>query len=275
MPGAPIAFLLIPLLIFSCSRNNVTIDNSLSKVFDSAGVTGSFGLFDNTQGHFTIYNLRRYRDSAYLPGETFDIMNSLIGIQTGIVKDDSAVIHWDPAMAVKPDGPNDQTLRVDFQSSSDLPFAVLARRIGQDTLKKWIDSLGYGNKDLGGGVDQFWQNGHLKITADEELGLVKKLYFDQLPFYQRTQRIVRSMMEKENNANYSIHYKTSQSSTVWNDPKSSHAIGWVVGWIEENKHPYFFVLNIESGNMNMGMENAGIRILRSILEQMGFFEGKK
>src|SRR5450432_3088092 len=98
MPGALFAYLIIPCVISSCSQNNVTIDNTLGKYFDSAGLSGSFGLFDNTQGHFTIYNLPRYRDSVYLPGGTFDIVSSLVGIQTGIVKDDSAIIHWDPAL---------------------------------------------------------------------------------------------------------------------------------------------------------------------------------
>jgi beta-lactamase class D len=275
MPGALFAILIIPCVISSCSQNNVTIDNTLGKYFDSAGLSGSFGLFDNTQGHFTIYNLPRYRDSVYLPGGTFDIVSSLVGIQTGIVKDDSAIIHWDPALIIKPDCINDQVLLVDFQSSCDPAFGELARRIGKDTLKKWIDSVGYGNKDIEGGVDRFWQNDHLKITADEELGLVKKLYFDQLPFFQRTQRIVRNMMLKEDNANYRLSYKTGQGSTVWDDPNKGHAIGWVVGWIEENKHPYFIVLNIESANANMDMEKTGVSMLRGILKQEGFFEGKK
>src|SRR5882762_5474733 len=86
------ALLLIPILFAACSQNNVTEDSSLKKYFDSAAVSGSFGMFDNGQGHFTIYNLPRFRDSAYLPAATFDILQSLIGVQTGLVKDDSALI---------------------------------------------------------------------------------------------------------------------------------------------------------------------------------------
>jgi len=84
-------FILIPLLFAACSQNNVTEDNSFKKYFDSAGVSGTFGMFDNGQGHFTIYNLPRFRDSAYLPAGTFDLLLSLIGIQTGLVKDDTAL----------------------------------------------------------------------------------------------------------------------------------------------------------------------------------------
>src|SRR5882757_11030297 len=83
--------LLIPFVFAACSQNNVTVDDSLQKYFDSAAVKGTFGLFDNGQGHFTICNLPRFRDSAFAPGETFDIVQSLIAIQTGIVKDDSTL----------------------------------------------------------------------------------------------------------------------------------------------------------------------------------------
>ena len=242
------ALLLIPIFFAACSQNNVTEDNSLKKYFDSAAVSGSFGLFDNGQGHFTIYNLPRFRDSAYLPAATFDILQSLIGVQTGLVKDDSALIAVERENA----------------------FGQLALRIGKDTLKRWIDSLGYGNKNIGGPIDSFWLNNHLKITSDEQLGLVKKLYFDQLPFFQHTQVVVRRMMQRESNANYQLCYKTALGVK-----EDGHAIGWVLGWIEENKHPYFFVLNLESANPNLDINGEGINVLKGILKQMEFFQGKK
>src|ERR1700735_4105666 len=83
------ALFFVPLFFLACSPNNVTVDNSLQRYFDSAGVQGSFGLFDNGQGHFTIYNLPRYRDSLYQPGATFDILLSLVAVQTGVAKDDT------------------------------------------------------------------------------------------------------------------------------------------------------------------------------------------
>ena len=57
-------------------------------------------------------------------------------------------------------------------------------------------------------IDSFWLNNTLKIKPDEQLGLVKKLYFDQLPFFKRTQEIVQSVMLREQNSNYKLYYKT-------------------------------------------------------------------
>jgi beta-lactamase class D len=163
------------------------------------------------------------------------------------------------------------TLRQAFRDTgrdNEEAFRALSQRIGKDTMKKWIDSLGYGNKVYKTTVP--WIDGSLKITPDEELGLVKKLYFDQLPFFQRTQRIVRDMMKVEDNANYQLYYKTGSGYAG-----AGPAVGWVVGWIEENKHPYFFVLNLGSVNPFGEIDKTGPDILRGILRKMGFFEGKK
>jgi len=82
------------LLIFfqSCSQNNVKQDKNLKKYFEENKVEGCFALMDNGTGRFTVYNLGRYRDSAYTPASTFKIVNSLIGLQTGKISSDSESI---------------------------------------------------------------------------------------------------------------------------------------------------------------------------------------
>ena len=89
-------FIAIVCVIFlGCSGNNVNTDDSLEKYFTENKVSGCFALLDNGTGEFTVYNLSRYRDSSYLPASTFKIVNSLIGLQTGKISDDSMVIKWD------------------------------------------------------------------------------------------------------------------------------------------------------------------------------------
>jgi beta-lactamase class D len=159
-----------------------------------------------------------------------------------------------------------------FEYSSVPYFQEVARRIGKDTMQGYLDSIGYGaryEKQVIKVIDSFWLNNNVKITADEQLGIVKKLYFDQLPFQKRTQRIVRQVMLRQNNANYSLSYKTG-----WGYRENGNAIGWVVGWIVENRHPYPFVLNIE-GPRDTDIIKARLNVLTSIFKQLGFLEGKK
>ncbi|MGI8951844.1 MAG: class D beta-lactamase [Chitinophagaceae bacterium] len=268
-------FILIIGIVFcfaNCSPNNVTIDNSLKKYFDENKVTGCFGLYDNGQGIFTIYNLSRFKDSAYLPASTFKIVNSLIGIETGIISNEKMVIKWDSVVRAISEWNQDLTMEQAFKLSAVPYYQEVARRIGKDTMQHWLDSLGYaaryGRAIIKNNIDSFWLDNTIKITADEQLGLVKKLYFDQLPFQKRTQDIVKKVMLQEKNANYSLSYKTG-----WGFRENGNAIGWVVGWIEENQHVYPFVLNVEGAhNIDPSIR---MNILKSILNQEGFFEGKK
>ncbi len=244
---------LIAIVFSACSGGNVTSDSSLQRYFDSVHLKGTFALFDNGQGHFTIYNLPRYKDSAYLPGATFDIVEALVGIQTGVMKDDSALTS---AFREKGD-------------SNTLAFRNLAARIGRDTLQKWVDSLHYGNKLLSRDSLGRPSSDKLLITSDEQLGLTKKLYFDQLPFYKRPQQLVRKMMNAETNSNYDLRYKTGQTTS---DGKT---IGWAAGWVEENKHVFFFIVNVEGTDPGADLGAAGLKIARGILTEWGFFQGKK
>lgn len=268
-----VAACIFSLVFYGCTQNNVTNDESLKQYFDKYKVSGTFAMFDNSLGEFTIYNISRFQDSTYLPASTFKIVNAAIAIETGVVANDSSVIPWNGKPFMVPACNADLPMYQAFRNSCVPWFQELARRIGRDTMQTWIDSLGYGSrygKVTIQKVDTFWLDNSLKVTADEQLGLVKKLYFDQLPFKKWTQRKVRSMMIQENTDNYTLAYKTG-----WARRENGNHIGWVVGWIEENKHPYPFVLQLESGNGDIDMVNVRLGLLNDILEHYGFKKGSK
>lgn len=260
-----------------CSPDNVTVDDSLKKFFDDNEVQGTFGLYNNGSGKFTVYNLKRFKDSSYLPASTFKIVNSLIGLETGKIRDEKMVIKWDGVVRIFPSGDTatawnkDLTMEEAFKVSAVPYYQEVARRIGKDTMQHWLDSLGYAaryTKAKINKIDTFWLDNSVKITADEQLGLVKKLYFDQLPFQKRSQRVVREAMLMEKNSNYSLSYKTG-----WGTRENGNALGWITGWVEENKHPYFFALNLE-GSKNIDMPAVRMSILKGVLTQLGYLKGK-
>jgi len=259
----------------ACSLNNVKEDRSLEKYFAQNRLTGSFGMFDNGLGKFTIYNIDRYRDSLYLPASTFKIVNSLVALHTGVAPDEKMVIPWDKVTRPIVAWNQDLTMADAFKASAVPWFQQLARQIGKDTMQYWLDSLGYGRQFkrpviTANNIDTFWLDNSVKVSSDEQLGLVKKLYFDQLPFQKRAQRNVRDMMLQEKNSNYQLSYKTG-----WGTTDKGHALGWIIGWIEENNHVYFFVLNAESPDKNYNFTNVRLKMLKQILAGYGFFQGKK
>jgi beta-lactamase class D len=270
--------LITSLFVFGCSPNNVKKDNSLEKFFKENNAEGCFAIMDNGTGEFTVYNLPRYRDSSFLPASTFKIVSSLIGLQTGKISSDSMVIKWDSVKRFSEDWNRDLNMYDAFRVSAVPYYQEVARRIGKDTMEYWLNRIGYGAKSdsdkivIRSAIDRFWLDGSLKITPDQQLGLIKKLYFNELPgFFKTNQEKVKRAMLFEDKTTYRLGYKTGWGS--WNELTGKH-IGWVVGWIEENQHPYFFVLNLESKEKDFDMRNIRMKILKDILKHLGFMEGK-
>jgi beta-lactamase class D len=265
-------FLLLISVFVACSPNNVSEEKDLAKHFTENKADGCFALLNNATGNFTVYNLKRYRDSAYTPASTFKIVNSLIGLQTGVIVNDSMKIKWDGVNRSIPAWNKDLSMYEAFRVSAVPYYQEVARRIGKDTMQFWLDSLKYGSKKITTRIDTFWLDGSLKITPDEQLGLIKRLYFNQLPFFKNYQEVVKTAMLFEDKPEYKLSYKTGWTGWV---PESSKHVGWVIGFIEENNHPYFFVLNLESSDRNFDMAAVRMKILKGILGELGFFKGNK
>jgi beta-lactamase class D len=266
----PAPFLFALLLLSACSPNNVTIDSSLAKFFSDNRVEGTFALMNNATGQFTVHNLERYRDSSFLPASTFTIVNSLVGLQEGIISSDTMTIPWDGMSRPYTECNKNLTMYEAFRLSCVSYFQEVARRTGKDTMQHWLDSLSYGSKRITSRIDTFWLDNSLKITPDEQLGLVKRLYFNQLPFFKLNQEIVKKALLFEDKPEYKLSYTTGLGHK-----ENGHSLGWVLGYIEENGHVYFFVLNSESPDPNFDFANVQMKMLKDILSQLGFFKGNK
>jgi len=229
-------------VLFACSPNNVTIDSSIVKMMDSAGVVGSFALLENGTGKFTIANLSHYKDSASSPLSSFFILPSLIALDKGIINQNQA----------------------SWVSMDSIPYyQKIITQLGRQEILKAIDSIKYGKGVVSANMNEFWKDGSLKITADEQLGLIKRAYFKELPFQKRSQEIFKKMMVKEDNSNYKLSYLTASDSTTNNT--------WVIGYEEENTHIYFFVLHTTSKTATA--TNNSVALLKKILLQQGFLQG--
>lgn len=256
------------LCLASCTVNKAKVNNDLKKYFDSAHVDGTFTLLNNQQGDITVYNMK-LDTQRVLPASTFKILNTLIGVQTGVITDANMVIKWDSIERPVKEWNKDLTMKQAFRASSVPYYQEVARRIGRENMKLWVDSVQYGNKNISGPIDSFWLNNHLEISPDEQLGFMSKLYFDQLPFQKYAQQIVRDAMLMEDNTLYKLSYKTG-----WGFDENNNSVGWVVGWVEENMHVYFFVTLVKSPDKNIDMPSVRMKITKGILKELGFFKGQ-
>lgn len=243
-------WLLVSICMASCSPNNVTEDAGLKKILEAEKMEGVIGVFHNLSGDFVLSDRKVFRDSAVVPGSSFTIVESLVAVETGRLKDAQADI-------------NGLSLEQAFKGDSVYFFQELATRIGRDTLQKWIDTLGYARRyDTPRIVttDRFWTDNSIRITADEQLGIVKKLYFDQLPFQRRTHTIVSDLLLVQDSAEVKLAYKFSEGRNA-----DGARIGWIQGWKEIRQHPHFFVIQLRTRDEAVDLKAAGKRILDQVL----------
>jgi beta-lactamase class D len=250
--------------LYSCSSNNVHQRKDWDKYFTGNGISGCFMLHNTVLNTYEVYNLKGTQD-RYMPAATFDIMNSLAGLETGIISDTNMVIRDSLNQPVKGVDP-DMTLGKAFRSSYLPYFREVARRIGKAKMQFWLDSVKYGNTLIRAGMDTFWLDNTLAISPDEQMGLLQLLYYGKLPFQSRTQRLVRDLMLMKKTAGYRLSYVSGTG------PAAGKQVGWIVGWIEEKEHPYFFVLNMETPDSLKDIKALGFTILRHILDGEGYFK---
>ena len=75
------------------------------------------------------------------------------------------------------------------------------------------------------------------------------------------------MILKENNSSYKLSY-------VYGSSGNTSTANWVIGYVEENKHPYFFVMYVVDQNLQTKNNEAKtLAVLKSILTQQGFLKG--
>lgn len=243
------------------------IRDDFRKYYDQFQVEGSFALYDPQQDQYTFYNQDAFKQ-AFSPASTFKICNALIGLETGVIQDENFVIPWDSVVR-NPVWDKDHDLKTAFANSTVWYYQELARRVGQQPMKYWLDKANYGNADTSGGIDQFWLTGGLRISPEQQIDFLKRLHDDQLPFSTRSVNIVKNMMITKDTMDYVIRGKTGWGGHGKKD------VGWYVGYIETKDNVYYFTncVQIDGEQLNdvnraIGFDNSRTEIVYKILDEL-------
>ncbi|MCP3016310.1 penicillin-binding transpeptidase domain-containing protein [Nocardiopsis dassonvillei] len=212
----------------------------LEAVFADAGVEGTFVLHDVMEREATVVGPERARERA-VPASTFDLVSTLVGLQTGAVGDvDEAVPHGGGSRPVDR-RERDTALREALPASNVPVYQEVARRVGHGPMAAWVDRLDYGNRSVGDAdaLDRFWLEGPLEISAMEQTAFLARLARDELPVDDAHQEAVRALAALEEGDGYALHAKAGRGREA--DP----APGWWVGWVERGGDLYTFALRVE------------------------------
>ncbi|MBL8013764.1 MAG: class D beta-lactamase, partial [Candidatus Omnitrophica bacterium] len=234
-------FLFVVLLVF-CSFHVCDaqqMDKSLFQNYQTALV-----IFNRSSGEWTESD-PALSQRLLPPCSTFKIYNTLIGLELGILKGpDEPWYQWD-GIKRKIEGWNqDLTLREAFRVSAVPAFQGLARQIGAERMKKFIEQMGYGNKDISSGIDTFWLpvpgKPSLLINAKEQVQLFNKLLDGQMPFSKGSADILKDIMQWQTTDKGILYGKTGTGT----DEKDQENLGWYVGFLESGDRTYVFACNI-------------------------------
>jgi beta-lactamase class D len=232
----------------------------LGRFFEEYGAEGTFVLLADADGRRVVYNRDR-AEAGFLPASTFKILNSLVSLETGVIGIDD-IISWDGVDRGVTSWNQAQRMRDAFQRSTVWFYQELARRVGEDRMRNALVRARYGNQDAGGGIDQFWLTGNLRISALEQVEFLRRLKHRELGFSEAVAHEVEELLVLERCPDYTLRGKTG-----WVHHDGVH-LGWLVGWVERAGEVHYYALNLESDAEGFPMMAARPGIVRGALREL-------
>lgn len=236
-------------------------------IFAEYDVKGCFLLYDLNHDMYQIYNSTRC-EQGYLPASTFKILNSLIGLETGVISGEDMVIPWDGTVRTIAEWNKDHNLGSAITYSVVPYFQEVARRIGPERMNEYVDDSDFGRMDISKeSIDRFWLWGDSRITPWEQMNFLIHLYTNKLPFAQENIDLVKKLIILKQTDKWTFRGKTGMTVQDGNN------IGWLVGYLEENGNVWIYVCNVESGQDNLEKFKESRRgITEKIFRNMGLME---
>jgi beta-lactamase class D len=227
------------------STSPVTERPELGRFFYEEKLVGSFLLYDLRKDTYTAYRYDRCQQ-GFLPASTYKIINSLIGLETGILTDENTVMKWDGVKRGNENWNRDNTLRTAFQVSCVPCYQDLARTIGLQRMRSFVEKANYGHMDIRpDNLDTFWLMGNSRISQQEEIEFLRRVYLGKdTPFSERSRAILKNIMLIEDKPTYKLYGKTGWASAPDSVTVKTPDIGWFVGYVEKDDDVYFFATNV-------------------------------
>ena len=241
--------ILILILITSCTNSKTQSEKQEKQkeitrfefqiILDSANVNGSILVYNLNENKY-YSNDYEWAKTGRLPASTFKITNSIIGLETKVIENDSTIFKWNGEPRSYKSWEQDLSLKNAFHYSCVPCYQEVARAIGVKRMNDYLSRLEYGNMKVDStNIDVFWLEGESEISQFEQIDFLKRFYRNELPISERTETIMKRMMVIEENEEHKLSGKTGWSVRNGNNN------GWFVGYLETQNNTYFFATNIE------------------------------
>lgn len=225
---------------------------------------GSFVLYDAQNDTWQIYNQELAR-TRVAPVSTYKIYSALLGLEMGIISPDHSLLPWDGRQYGFELWNCDQTLTSAMANSVNWYFQEIDRQAGPAAVRDYIQEIGYGSRTASGDTDSYWADSSLCISPLEQVEMLQKLYYNQFGFSPENIKAVKDSIYLYTEGSSAVYGKTGTGNI-----DGENALGWFIGYIEQDGRTYFFATNIHSGELASGSAAAEMTI--SILSGLGILD---
>lgn len=235
----------------------------LAKYF--ANTKGCFLLYDLKQDKYVVRHNEEQCQKRLPPMSTFKVPNALIGLDLGILQDENTTYKWDGIQYQIKEWEQDQTLATAMTYSAVWYFQKIASQVGEDAYKQYLDKFKYGNKDISDGLTTFWLGSSLKITAEEQIDFLNRMYRNQLPVSPKSLETVKKILVLEKLDDAELSGKTGTAK--------GEKLGWFVGHLDSQGKEFTFVTNIEAESGATGRRAKAIT--KDLLKELRLYSEAK
>lgn len=227
---------------------------------------GCFVLYDAAKDSWQIYNEQQavVRSS---PLSTYKIYSALLALEAGIISPSQSYLPWDGQEHRYPAWNTGQTLDTAMEHSVTWYFQALDQQAGHGAIHAYLQTIGYGNQEIGRNLSTYWGDSTLKISPVEQVELLKKLYHNEFGFSPENIDAVKESIRLS-----STEYGTMYGKTGTAEENGKNVAGWFIGYLETEGHVYFFATNIQKEEHATG--SAAAELTFSILAGMGLWEAE-
>lgn len=235
-------------------------------------------VFNNKNACFLLYDLTANKMLTHYnnkqcavrisPCSTFKVALALMAFDLGILKDENTVIKWDGITRDLSEWNKDQTPKTWLQYSTVWVSQWITPQLGALKIQNYLNDFQYGNRDISGGIDHFWLSSSLKISGNEQLKFLIRLWQNKLALSTAAINHTKKSLYSEKLENGATIYEKTGSGFVNGSNGKSDRIGWFVGYLFFNHHDYVFVTNFideTDSKISSGLEAKDIT--KKILKQ--------
>jgi beta-lactamase class D len=190
------------------------------------------------------------------PASTFKIPHSLIALDSGVVANPLDVVKWDGSKQPFPAWEQDLSLDAAVKVSAVWFFRRTAGLIGRERMTAYLKKFEYAGDTFKGDLTNFWLNGDLVVSPQEQLRFLQRLARFDLPVERRH---IDAVMAAFLMPRGRITNATGSHEFVlkWPEPLVVHAktgatsvgderVSWLIGHVVSNRRQYIFASRVRA-----------------------------